>query len=245
MLVHDAALLDDPTLLRGATGALSLAVANARMRAEVQMQVSELAQSRRRIVEAADVQRRMIAQAVLSGPERHMHALTRILDRPALTEDPGVTTQLRMLRAEVETGIAELRQFAHGVRPTALDEAGLAGALPALAEHAPQQTSISVSPERLPPAVEAAVYFVCAEALTNVAKHAHASRVQVTVTMDDGDVVATVSDDGRAGADPNGSGLRGLADRVEALGGSLRIRRRVEGGTAVEARIPARQVAAP
>ena len=245
VLVHDVALLDDPALLRGATGALSLAVANARMRAEVQMQVSELALSRRRIVEAADVQRRMIARAVMSGPERHIQELARILDRPSVTEDPGITAQLPLLRAEAETGVAELRQFAHGVRPTALDAAGLSVALPAFAANAPQPTSISVSLDRLAPAVEAAVYFVCAEALTNVAKHANASRAQVTVTMDAGDVVATVSDDGRAGADPTGSGLRGLADRVEALGGTLRIVRRVEGGTAVEARIPARQVAEP
>jgi signal transduction histidine kinase len=97
---------------------------------------------------------------------------------------------------------------------------------------------LTVHGGRLPLAVEGAVYFVCAEALTNIAKHANATRASVAITLDHGDVIARIVDDGRGGADRNGSGMRGLADRVEALGGQLSVTERSQGGTVLMARIP-------
>jgi len=238
VLVHDEAMLDDPDLVTGAVTALRLAVANARMRAQVQARVADVAQSRRRIVEAADAQRRAIAQALDAGPQRHLRIVAALLARPSVAADPALAEQLPIVRGEVAAGQAELGQFGHGVRPALLGTGGLAAALPVLAIHAGQPTHVHVTAGRLAPAVEAALYFVCAEALSNVAKHAGASKAVVEVREQDGSVIATITDNGRGGADPHGSGLRGLADRVEALGGTFRVVDRPGGGTRVTARIP-------
>jgi signal transduction histidine kinase len=237
VLVHDPAVLQDPTLLAGATAALRLAVVNARMRAEVHARAAKVAASSRRIVEAADAQRGAMEQDLASGAERHLSEVARILGGINVGRDPAMTRQLLTTLTEVERGQAELRQFAHGIRPPVLRTGGLGAALPSLAVHSAHRTDVSVTVGRLPPAVEAALYFVCAEALANVAKHADASEVTVSVSADGESVVTRVTDNGRGGVDPAGSGLRGLADRVEALGGSLKVGDRPGGGTIVEARI--------
>lgn len=239
VLVNDPATLDDPGLMSGAVAALKLAVVNARMRAVVKARVAEVATSRRRIVEAADAQHRAIEQALDAGPERHLRAVASLLDRPDVATDTALAGQLPMVRAEVAAGQAELRQFAQGVRPALLGSGGLAAALPVLASHAGVPTRVSVVVPRLQPAVEAALYFVCAEALSNVAKHSGASTAWVDVREEGGSVMARITDDGRGGADPRGSGLRGLADRFDALGGALRVADHPAGGTLVEARVPA------
>ncbi|HZN83725.1 MAG TPA: histidine kinase, partial [Mycobacterium sp.] len=169
-----------------------------------------------------------------------LRRVAALLERPAVKQDPALAEQLPRVLAEVADGQAELRQFAHGVRPAVLGTAGLAAALPTLAAHTAHLTEVSVTVGRLSPAVEAALYFACAEALSNIAKHAGASLAAVDVREEDGSVIATIIDNGRGGADPTGSGLRGLADRIEALGGTLLIAARPTGGTMVEARIPPR-----
>jgi signal transduction histidine kinase len=239
VLVHDPATLDDPGLVTGAVAALKLAVVNTRMRAAVQARVADVATSRRRIVEAADAQHRAIEQALDAGPERRLRGVAGLLDRPDVRADPAVAGQLPMVRAEVAASQGELRQFAHGVRPALLGTGGLAAALPVLASHAGVPTQAAVAVGRLSPAVEAALYFVCAEALSNIAKHAGASRAAVDVREEDGSVMARITDDGRGGADPGGSGLRGLADRIDALGGTLRVGDHPSRGTLIEARVPA------
>jgi signal transduction histidine kinase len=245
VLIHDPATLDDPDLMTGAISALRLAVANARMRAEVRARVADVARSRRRIVEAADAQRRAIERALDAGPEQRLQRVAALLERPDVKQDPALADQLPRVLAEVAAGQAELRQFAHGVRPAVLGTAGLAAALPTLAAHTAHPTEVSVTVGRLSPAVEAALYFACAEALSNVAKHAGAALAAVDVREEDGSVIATITDNGRGGADPAGSGLRGLADRIEALGGTLLIVPRPTGGTMVEARIPPRGSSGP
>lgn len=245
VLIHDATALDDPDLMTGAIGALRLAVTNARMRAEVQARVADVARSRRRIVEAADAQRRAIERALDAGAERHLRTVADLLAQPDVGADPALAGQLPRVQAEVAAGQAELRQFAHGVRPAVLGAGGLAAALPLLAERTGQATDVSVRVGRLVPAVEAAVYFVCAEALSNVAKHAGASKAVVDVGEEDGFVIATVTDNGRGGADPHGSGLRGLADRVEALGGRFSVVPGLSGGTMVTTRMPLTESGAP
>jgi signal transduction histidine kinase len=238
VLVHDPATLDDPDLVTGAISALRLAVVNARMRAEVQARVADVARSRRRIVEAADAQRMTIERALDAGPEQRLRTVAALLERPDVNADPALTGQLPTVVAEVAAGQAELRQFALGVRPAILRTGGLRAAVPTLAAHTGYPVEVSVMVGRLPPVVEAALYFACAEALSNVAKHAGASFAAVAVREEGGAVIATVTDDGRGGADPAGSGLRGLADRLEALGGTFLVADGPAGGTMVEARIP-------
>jgi signal transduction histidine kinase len=141
--------------------------------------------------------------------------------------------------AQLARTLEELRELAHGLHPRVLAEAGLAGALASLAEHAPVQVEVVASAVKLPAEVEAVAYFLCSEALANIAKHASASRVLVSVTAGDRRVRIEVEDDGLGGADPaRGTGLRGLADRVEALGGTLHLQSPKGAGTRLAAEIP-------
>ncbi|MEU1198699.1 ATP-binding protein [Streptomyces sp. NPDC005813] len=239
VLIHEPAVLSDPQLIHGAVAALRLTVANARMRAEVRARMAELATSRRRIVEAADAQRRALEVELTTGAQTHLaQALHHLCALEAETDEEGRAVLSQVL-AEVAAAQRELARFAQGVRPPSLTAGGLAAALPLLADRAGLAVSVAVDVGRLAPPIEAAMYFVCAEALTNVAKHAAATRASVEVVADAGTVVVCVSDDGRGGADSNGSGLRGIADRVEALGGSISVGDGAAGGTLLTARIPA------
>jgi signal transduction histidine kinase len=238
VLVHDPAILDDRALVDGATSALRLAVTNVRMQAQVRARVGELAAARRRIVEAADAQRRALESELAAGAEQRLDSVARILDGLQDRIDESAQTMLGAVLAELYGAQDELREFAQGVRPPLLGSGGLEAALPVLAARGTVPVHVDVAVGRLAPAIESAVYFVCAEGLTNVAKHAGARQAWVSVGVDSGDVVARVVDDGAGGADSGGLGLRGLADRVEALGGSLRIHNGPSGGTVLEARIP-------
>ena len=239
ILVHDAATIDDAQLLEAVAAAARLAVANARLQAEVQARLKKLAASRRRIVEAGDTQRRRLERELSDGAERRLDAVMHLLDDAKREATEAEAAELGELENELRSAQAELHAFAQGIRPSLLGVGGLAAALPVLAERGPVPVEIAVDVGRLLPAVEAAVYFVCSEALANVAKHAAASRVSVVVIADANQITATITDDGVGGADPSrGSGLRGLADRVEALGGQLAVRDRSGGGTAVTVTIP-------
>ena len=145
--------------------------------------------------------------------------------------------------SELTAGLSELRELARGIHPAVLTERGLDPALAGLAARAPVPVTISAPLDaRLPPAVEAAAYFVVMEALTNVAKYASATAAEVTIEQINGHVVIDVADDGVGGADPAaGTGLSGLADRVAALGGRLEVESPPGGGTIVRARLPARR----
>lgn len=239
ILVHDAATIDDPQLVGAVAAAARIAVANARLQAEVRARLVELAASRRRIVEAGDAQRRRLERELSDGAERRLDVVMHLLD-DALREATGAeVAELGELENELLSARAELHAFAQGIRPSLLGEGGLAAALPVLAGRAPVPVELVVDVGRLVPAVEAAVYFVCSEALANVAKHASATRVSVVVAGRADEVMVTITDDGIGGADPSrGSGLRGLTDRVEALGGRLDVGDRSGGGTAVTVTIP-------
>jgi signal transduction histidine kinase len=229
-LVHDAAVLDDPVLVNAVAAAASVAVTNARLQAEVRARVAEVEASRRRIVEAGDAERRRLERELREGAERRLVHVTELLaDRGPLLTDLG---------RELQGARAALAEFARGVHPRTLTEIGLAAALAELSEHSPVPVQVRVPAERLPTTVEAAIYFVCSEALANVAKHAKASQVGVRVERRAGLVVLEVQDDGGGGADPAGSGLRGLADRVEALQGRLQVESPLGGGTRLVAEIP-------
>jgi signal transduction histidine kinase len=232
LLVHDAAVTRDPELLEAVTSAARLAVTNVRLRAEIRDSAEQLADSRRRIVEAADRQRRDLEAELAAGTVEQLDRVEFLL-RGLDGDDAGE------IRAEFTDTRAELVDFGHGVRPAALTTGGLAAALPLLAGRSPVPVELTVLVDRVPAAVEACVYFVCAETLTNVGKHAAATQVAMEVRQQDRTITARISDDGAGGADPSsGTGLRGLADRVEALGGRITVRGAPGEGTTVVATLP-------
>jgi signal transduction histidine kinase len=201
----------------------------------------QLAASRRRIVETADEARRRIERDLHDGAQQRLVSLAlelRLL-RDRLQVDPETARELDSARAELDEALAELRELARGIHPSVLADRGLPAAIESLSSRAPVPVELALSGcDGLPPAVETTVYFLVAEALTNVAKHADCERVAVEVRASDEWLAAEVRDDGVGGADGSGSGLRGLADRVNALGGTLAIESAPGSGTIVAARIP-------
>jgi PAS domain S-box-containing protein len=206
-------------------------------------QEAELRASRSRIVEAADDARRRLERNLHDGAQQRLVSLSLALRlaQSRLREDPDGAEQLLTGAAdELSHALAELRELARGIHPAVLTDRGLPAALEALAARAPLPVELSADLEdRLPGPVEAAAYYVVAEALTNVAKYSEASAVEVRAERLNGRVVVEVADDGIGGADPSlGSGLRGLADRVEALDGRLEVESSAGEGTTVRAVIP-------
>jgi signal transduction histidine kinase len=240
VLVHDPAVLEDPGLLEAVASAAQLAASNARLRVEVQARVVELEVSRRRILAARDEERRRLEHRLREGAERRLGELEDTLRRGRRFAS-GERTRDQMARAEDQLArtLEELRRLAHGLHPRVLSEHGLAGALAVLAKDLSLPVVIKISDDQLPERVAVGVYFICAEALTNVAKHAAAAHVAMAVTSSEGWVRVEIADDGIGGADPaRGSGLRGLADRVETLGGTLRVEGAPGHGTRLAAEIP-------
>jgi signal transduction histidine kinase len=240
VLLHDPAVLEDPGLLEAVASAAQLAASNARLRVEVQARVVELEVSRRRILAARDEERRRLEHRLREGAERRLGELADTLRRGRRFAS-GERTRDQMARAEDQLArtLEELRRLAHGLHPRVLSKHGLAGALAVLAKDLSLPVEIKISDDQLPERVAVAVYFVCAEALTNVAKHAAAAHVAVVVTSSEGRVRAVIEDDGIGGADPaHGSGLRGLADRVETFGGTLQVESSSGHGTRLAAEIP-------
>jgi signal transduction histidine kinase len=243
-IVHDAALDTSPELVQAAASASYLAIDNERLKADLRARLEELRVSRLRIVQAADEARRRIERDLHDGAQQELLALalelrvlrSRVGDSDARPLIDGLATRL-------DVALGELRELARGIHPAILTRSGLTPAVTALAERAllPVEVDVRVD-RRLPAAVEAAAYFVVAEALTNVARYAHASRATVQITMDGDDVLVSVSDDGVGGVDITaGSGLRGLEDRLAAVDGRLEIDSRPGAGTRVTARIPQEQ----
>jgi signal transduction histidine kinase len=239
-LVHDPAVLDDPGLVEAVTAAARLAASNARLQAEVQAQVVELAASRLRLLEAGDEERMRLERRLHDGAERRLVNLAQTLRLVRMDASIGRTReQVAQAEEQLEGTIEDLRRLADGLHPRILSEHGLEGALAWLADGFPVPIEIEITTGPMPSRVEAAAYFVCAEALANVAKYASASRVTVAVTSDEARVAVAVVDDGVGGADPiQGSGIRGLADRIETLGGALRVDSAPGYGTCLAAEIP-------
>jgi signal transduction histidine kinase len=239
MLVHDASVLEEPALVDAVASAARLAVSNARLQAQVRARVLELAASRRRIVEAADAQRRRLERELRDGAERRLAFVAELIEESRADADGPAAVMLTDVEEEVREARAELHDFAQGIHPSTLTEGGLAAALPALTIRAGLPVELAVAVGRLAPTVEAAVYFLCSEALANAAKYAEAARMTIDVAESNGFVLVAIADDGIGGADASrGSGLRGLADRVEALGGQLSVRSPMGGGTRLDAAIP-------
>jgi signal transduction histidine kinase len=201
----------------------------------------ELAASRARFVGAIDEERRRIVRDLHDGAQQRLvhTVITLELARHALQPNQDAASELVSEALDnAQRATEELRELAHGILPAVLTHGGLRAGVDALASRMPVPVEVAVSVARLPAAVEATAYFVVAETLTNVAKHSRASRAAVTARIEDGVLGVHVRDDGVGGARPDGSGLLGLADRLAALDGRLRVESPAEGGTLVAASIP-------
>jgi signal transduction histidine kinase len=240
VLIHDPAVLEDPGLLEAVTSAAQLAAANAQLQAEVQARVEELAVSRRRILQARDEERQRLERRLHDGAEARLRELAVTLRR-GRSSAAGEQTREQLARSQEQftRTLEDLRRLARGLHPRVLSEQGLEAALAALARELPLPVKLDVTTSQVPSPVAAVAYFVCAEALANVAKHAAAARATVAVIASDGRLRVEITDDGVGGADPvGGSGLRGLADRVETIGGTLRVESAAGRGTRLAAEIP-------
>jgi signal transduction histidine kinase len=242
-IVHDAALDEERGLVEAAGAAAALALENARLDAELRARVEELEASRARIVEVGLAERRRIERDLHDGAQQRLVALRLQLRlaRDQAGKDPAVAqAMLDGAMEELDSALSELRELARGIHPAVLADRGLEPALSALAGRAPIPVDVTRAPsERLPARVEAAAYFVVAEALTNVARYSQATRASVAVERHNGHAVVEVRDDGIGGADPSrGSGLTGLSDRLAALDGRLEVESPEGGGTVVRADIP-------
>jgi signal transduction histidine kinase len=240
-LVHDAALAHQPDLLEAVSAAASVALEQERLKAELGARVVELQASRERIVAAGDAERRRLERNLHDGAQQRLVAIAlqlRLL-QGQVGHDPSAEELVSAVSDQLALSLGELRELARGLHPAVLEH-GLAPALESLALRSAVTTTVSYEPsERFPEPVELAAYFVASEALANVAKYANATTVTMRVWRSNGVASIEVSDDGVGGAhDADGSGLRGLADRVEALQGSLRVVSPPGAGTVVTAELP-------
>jgi signal transduction histidine kinase len=239
VLVHDPAIdREDKGLVEAVGSVARLALENERLSAQVRAQLEQVRASRQRIVEAGDAERRRIERDLHDGAQQRLVALAMRLEAARGRPDDGQAL-IDATTAELAVAIAEVRQLARGLHPAILSEAGLTAAVESLAERTPIPVEVHGEEVRYPDAVEATAYFVVAEALTNVARYASATHATVTLRGTGAALLVEVRDDGRGGADASaGSGIRGLQDRVAAVGGTFEVESPHGGGTVVRAVIP-------
>ena len=241
-LVHDGSLRDEPELLEAVSAAAGIALENGRLHAELNARLVELRGSRGRMIEAGRKERQRLERNLHDGAQQRLIALSlelRMVERQ-LSQDHGATRALSHAQREIALSLAELREVARGIHPAVVTAHGLAVALESLAARAAVPVGLTVELDRrLPEPLEVAAYYVICECVANIDKHAQATSATIGVTRVAGEFVVEVADDGVGGADTErGSGLRGVADRVEALGGRLRVWTPLGCGTRVRAEIP-------
>ena len=224
-------------MLEAAGAAARLALENARLHAELRAQLAELQQSRARLVAAGDSERRRLERDLHDGAQQRLLALGLALQLLRdNNSDPGLLAEAE---AELQAALSELRELARGIHPAILTDQGLGAAIGTLVDRGTLPIRTQVTDQRFPPAVESAAYFIVAEALTNISKHANALAATVTVAPLNGQLIVEIADDGTGGAKPETSGgLQGLADRVGALDGRLTIQSLAGTGTTIRAEIP-------
>jgi signal transduction histidine kinase len=242
LLVYDASLDDDPELVGAVAAAAAITLDDARLQAESEDRLQELRASRERIVAAGDAERRRLERNLHDGAQQRLVSVAlqlRMIQSRMGTDPAAAAELLTSASGELSQSLQELRELARGIHPAVLNH-GLKAALDSLASRAGVPTTVSFeSARRLPQPVELAAYFVACEALANVARYARASNVAVRVSRRDGLAVIEIADDGVGGADERaGTGLQGLADRVAALDGTLRILSPRDAGTVVTAELP-------
>lgn len=241
-IVHDAGL--DSSAVAGAVAVVSLAIENDALHGEVLAQLAEVEASRARIVEAADVERRRVERNLHDGAQQRLLTLAMTLRaaRRQVAPSDGAAVALDEASDQLRLAIDELRELARGIHPAILTDSGIGPAVRALTDRSPVPvTGLDLTPSRFPAAIESTVYFVVAEALANIAKHADAAHVTIAVRFEGDSIEVEVADDGVGGASSardGGSGLRGLADRVAVVGGTVDIDSPQGGGTRLRVRIP-------
>jgi signal transduction histidine kinase len=241
-LIHDPALLDEPELLDGVEAAAGIALENGRLNAELRARLEELRGSRARIVEAAQNERQLLERNLHDGAQQRLIALSLDLSilKGRMDGDSEARAGIDQARRQIAASLAELREVSSGLHPAVVSGHGLPVALEQLAARAPVPVELAIEVDgRLPEPLEVAAYYVVSESLANIAKHAQAKAARVEIVKEQGELVLEVVDDGIGGADSErGTGLRGLADRVESLDGRLRVWTPRGGGTRVRAEIP-------
>lgn len=242
-LVYDAGLNEDPALLDAVSSAAGLALENERLLAELRAQLEEIRHSRARIVDAADSERRRLERNLHDGAQQRLVTLALHLRiaQESLHDDPtAAEDMLDGVGEDLKLALSELRDLARGLHPAILTDRGLAPALQSLANRAPFPVEIVGIPTVRPnAATEAAIYYVVAESLTNAAKHAHATEARINISTSDDLITVEIRDNGTGGATlTHGSGLRGLADRIEALSGTMEVQSRAGAGTLIRAQLP-------
>ncbi|GAA2046223.1 hypothetical protein GCM10009819_37580 [Agromyces tropicus] len=251
LIRHDRVLTDNMRLLDGVSSALRLSVDNGRLRSEIERTLEQVRQSRQRIVEAGDEARRRIERDLHDGAQQQLVSLGMHLRLAANTARQGGQEELadaldRSIDA-LNQGLKELRELAHGIHPSLLSQGGLALALPEIAGRCPVPVEVGVQPEgRLPELIESTAYFAVAESLANVAKHSQATRAWVRAYVDGDELVLVVRDNSVGGASlDRGTGMLGIVDRVDAVGGTVELDSPRGEGTTVTVRMPAQLEASP
>jgi signal transduction histidine kinase len=245
VVTHDPILREDPGLVAAAVAVLRLAIENERLGRVVKDQLEEVRASRTRLVEAAEHERRRIVRDLHDGAQQRLIAVALSMQQAreaAHRIDPQAPFAHRVDDAITELlgAVDDLRRLARGIHPAILTEEGLLPAVAGLARRSPVPVRVDIEvSERLPPAIEATAYFIVAEALTNVSRHADAESAVIRIARKNGHLDVEVRDDGTGGADGSrGSGLTGMADRLDAVSGSLVVESPVGGGTRLKAVIP-------
>ncbi len=241
-LLHDVSLQEEPELLAAVTAAAGIAVENGRLQAELRARLEELRGSRARVIDAGQKERQRLERNLHDGAQQRLIALSLELSRleQRLGADPDAQTRLDQARREIALSLSELRDVARGIHPAVVSGHGLKVALESIVAHASLPVRLRIDLEgRQEEPLEVAAYYVVSESLANIAKHARATSATVDVSRTGRQIVVEIVDNGVGGADTErGTGLRGLADRVEALGGRLRVWTPAGGGTRVKAELP-------
>jgi signal transduction histidine kinase len=229
----------EQNLVEAAAAEATAELDNARLRADLALRLLEVQESRARIATSQVAERQRIERNLHDGAQQRLLALALQLRAAHGNGDQaGLRQTVQHGIGEIQVAIAELRELANGLHPSALSSGGLAGALDDLASRSPIPVTLAVTEARFPAEVETTAWFIACEAITNAVKHASPSTIGVTVESRSGRLHICVRDDGQGGADPTGTGLRGIADRAEALGGLLIVQNHHAGGTCVHAELP-------
>ena len=241
-LVYDASLDDDPELVEAVAAAAAIALENELLQIESQARLAELQASRERIVAAGDAERRRLERNLHDGAQQRLVALAlqlRLIQADIRRDPSSAEAMITSAGNELAQSLGELRELARGIHPAVLEH-GIGPALDSLAARSTVPTAVTCElTDAVPRQVELGIYFVACEALANVAKYAQATAASVSLARTDRGVAIEIADDGVGGADASrGSGLRGLADRVEALGGHLLVTSPAGAGTVVTADLP-------
>ena len=212
---------------------------NAGLRAAVALQLEDVRASRQRLATAQLDERRRVERDLHDGAQQRLLALAAQLQAALINGQPErLREALTIGVEESQTAVRELRELANGLHPSVLADGGLAAALDDLASRHRVQINVAEPDQRYSPRIEATAWFIACEAVTNAVKHAAADQIVVRVDRDGDDLVVVVEDDGLGGADPSGGGMRGLADRAEAVGGHLAVLDREPTGTTIRAVLP-------